>query len=104
MEGRMLLDPYSVTALPLEMRFRDTLLATGTGFVWRDGTADYLITNWHNVAGKNPRTNECLSQHAGVPDSRSASPLYDERSEHCPSPGKLPSRHTSPDDLYSVRE
>lgn len=30
--------------------------AVATGFLWRWDSSWYLITNWHNVAGKNPST------------------------------------------------
>ena len=65
---RAQIDAYSRTAIPLEMRFRDTRLALGTGFFWRAQERAFLITNWHNVTGKNPNTGEHLSKHAGEPD------------------------------------
>jgi hypothetical protein len=62
------IDDYSLAAKPLEMTFRGTPLANGTGFVWRvDGRA-FLVTNWHNVTGRNPNTGQHLSAHAGEPD------------------------------------
>lgn len=32
--------------------------ATATGFHWSDGSTLYFITNWHNVTGRNPQSNE----------------------------------------------
>ncbi len=64
----MPIDEYFLAAKPLEMTFRGRSLAKGTGFVWRvDGRA-FLITNWHNVTGRNPDTGLHLSKHAGEPD------------------------------------
>lgn len=48
----IVIDQYSLVALPIEMYFNDTLLSQGTGFVWIDGDSFFLITNWHNVSGR----------------------------------------------------
>lgn len=61
-------DNYSVMTLPLEMRFGETKLAIGTGFVWEHEEKFYLITNWHNVSGRDPFTGRHLSPKAGEPD------------------------------------
>ncbi|HET6379206.1 MAG TPA: trypsin-like peptidase domain-containing protein [Methylocella sp.] len=50
------------------MNFRETPLSTGTGFIWRAKGEVFLITNWHNVTGINPRTGEHPSPYAGEPD------------------------------------
>jgi hypothetical protein len=63
-----LIDEYSLTAVPLEMTFRETHLSTGTGFIWENESQLFLVTNWHNVTGINPRTGEHLSKNAGEPD------------------------------------
>jgi hypothetical protein len=62
------IDEYSLAAKPLEMRFRGTPLAQGTGFIWRVNGRAFLVTCWHNVTGKNPTTGKHLSCHAGEPD------------------------------------
>jgi len=43
-------------------------LATGSGFFWRNKNSVYLITNWHNLTGKNPFTKTLLADHGGIPD------------------------------------
>jgi hypothetical protein len=40
----------------------DEALASGTGFAYEQDDAVYLITNWHNVAGRDPASGACLSK------------------------------------------
>ncbi len=63
-------DPISFTTHHLHLCFRetDTVLSSGTGFVYERASAPYLVTNWHNVTGRNPATGECLSDTLAVPD------------------------------------
>lgn len=58
----------SVQSLLIEMRFGEQPLATGTGFVVESPKGPVLITNWHNVTGRNPETKQPLSKTGGVPD------------------------------------
>lgn len=62
------IDPYSAATTPLVMYFRDKLLATATGFFWTIDDSVYLITNWHNLSGKDPKTLQPLESHGGLPD------------------------------------
>ncbi len=68
----IIIDQYSLVAKPLEMSFERTALSIGTGFIWRGGEHEFLITNWHNVTGINPRTGAHLTPHAGEPDTVTA--------------------------------
>lgn len=43
-------------------------LASATGFIYERNEKLYLITNWHNLTGKNPVTKEQISSHGGIPD------------------------------------
>ena len=52
----------------MEMLFQTTSLAVGTAFFWLSGSQHFLITNWHNLSGKDPRTGKHLSVTAGEPD------------------------------------
>ena len=63
------IDPYSQAALPLEMLFDDTVLATATCFIWEQASRPFLVTNWHVVTGRHPQTGRHLSSHAGEPSS-----------------------------------
>lgn len=62
--------PLSFTSVPITMYFNETQqkLASATGFVYERGEKIYLITNWHNVTGKNPITKKQISEHGGIPD------------------------------------
>jgi len=59
----------SVQSLLLELAFGDQPLATGTGFVCQSKKGPLLITNWHNVTGRNPQTKKPLSPTGAVPDT-----------------------------------
>ena len=53
-------DAISLTTHHLHLGFRetDTVLSSGTGFVYERGNESYLVTNWHVVAGRDPNTGE----------------------------------------------
>ena len=58
---------YAVTYL--DLLFDDTPLASGSGFFWKsEDEKIYLITNWHNLSGRDPQTNQPLSEHGGIPN------------------------------------
>ena len=44
-------------------------VATGTGFVCESKKGPVLITNWHNVTGRNPATKQPLSPTGAIPDT-----------------------------------
>ncbi len=46
----------------------DIVLASGTGFIYVKDDEHYLITAWHNVAGRDPVSGKCLSDSLAVPD------------------------------------
>jgi hypothetical protein len=63
-------DQLSFTTHHLHLCFRptDVVLSSGTGFIYQSSGKYYLVTNWHNVAGRNPITGQCLSESLAVPD------------------------------------
>lgn len=61
-------DPPSFQSLLLQMRFSGTTLAHGTGFVCDTSRGPHLVTNWHNLAGRNPLTKQPLSPMAAIPN------------------------------------
>lgn len=62
--------PISFTTHHLHLCFRETdsVLSSASGFIYQREQTDYLITNWHNVTGRNPITGNCLSETLAVPD------------------------------------
>jgi len=63
-------DPISLTTHHLHICFRETdsVLSSGTGFIYERDNIKYLVTNWHNVSGRDPNTGKCLSETLAVPD------------------------------------
>ena len=66
--ARVAIDPLSQVPLFVKMQFGSTELASGTAFFYRREDCLYLISNWHNFAGRHPRTNIPLASHGGTPD------------------------------------
>ncbi len=64
------LNPISYCSIPISMYFQETKqkLGTGTAFIYEYEEKFYLITNWHNVTGVNPITEEQIGSHGGIPD------------------------------------
>jgi trypsin-like peptidase len=63
-------DPLSLTTHHLHLCFKqtDAVISSGTGFLYESEGAHYMVTNWHNVTGRNPLTGACLSETLAVPD------------------------------------
>src|ERR1051325_8173365 len=51
------------------MWFGEKRLSTGTAFVCQSSKGPVLLTNWHNLSGRNPHTRQPLSSTAAIPDS-----------------------------------
>ena len=64
----ILIDPLTVTSLPLETAVNGHPIGTATGFCVARGGQRFLITNWHVLAGRNPDTGALLSPTGAVPD------------------------------------
>jgi Trypsin-like peptidase domain len=63
------MDPFSLIGLKIEMFYQKEVLATGTAFVIENSGSLYIVTNKHNVTGRDPETNRCLNKDLGIPDS-----------------------------------
>jgi hypothetical protein len=66
------IDNLSLCTIPLEQYFKDTRnetrLGQGTGFIWRAGKTNYLVTNWHVLSGRDFFTGKNLDEeHGGRP-------------------------------------
>jgi hypothetical protein len=66
--AQITVDPLTFVSLLLQPRCNGLPLASATGFIVSKDGKDYLITNWHVLAGRHPKTNEPLSDTAAVPD------------------------------------
>lgn len=53
----------------IEMWFDEQILASGSGFFFHHEGDDYLITNWHNLTGRDPKTLRTISESGGIPDN-----------------------------------
>jgi hypothetical protein len=59
---------YSVATVPIQMFFDLTALGFGTAFVWSSNKNYFLITNWHNLSGRDLFTGKHLSEKAAEPN------------------------------------
>ncbi len=50
------------------MYFRNQKLGCGSCFYWEHLGRTHLVTNWHNLAGRDPLTGLPISSMAGIPD------------------------------------
>jgi hypothetical protein len=66
MENRV--EEPSVKSLFIKMYFNDQILSTATGFIANSKHGPVLVTNRHNVTGKNNDTDKCLSPTGGIPN------------------------------------
>jgi len=63
------IDPISATTSKVTMFFNETELSTGTCFFWRANSGVYLVTNWHNLSGKDNITGKHLSDKLAEPNA-----------------------------------
>lgn len=61
-------DQLSLAGLYIEMAFGSKVLACGSGFLWRHEGTSFLVSNWHNFSGRDPKTKQPISDTAGIPD------------------------------------
>jgi hypothetical protein len=62
------IDEFSLTTVPIDLYFNEQPLSKGTAFTWQHDNEHYLITNWHNVSGRDPNTDKHLSCTAAEPN------------------------------------
>lgn len=61
--------PPSFQSLYLQLKFGDTQLASGTGFLVHTSVGVALITARHNLTGRHQDTDACLHPKGGIPDA-----------------------------------
>jgi hypothetical protein len=64
----IVVDVFSTAIVPIELMFNSTSLSLATGFIWSHLDVFYLVTNWHNVSGKDCFTGNNLSPTGGQPN------------------------------------
>lgn len=68
----VILNSTTFSAFQITLKFNEIDLATGTAFFASVGKRVLLVTNKHNVTGRNPETGKCLDKvHAAVPNTMS---------------------------------
>ena len=95
-----MIDHYSLATLPLEMRFGGVSLSWGTGFIWQHAEQFYLITNWHNVSGRDPFSQNHLSPTAAEPDRLHI--VWNEKGSTGKVPAELPIRGMDGEPLWLI--
>lgn len=63
------IDPLSTVSLFVQPLANGKVLSSATGFLVSHDGNDYLLTNWHVVAGRNSENNAILSETGQTPDS-----------------------------------
>lgn len=61
-------DPYSTCTIPIFPKFGNEKLSTATGFFWRHESRVLLITNWHVLSGREPKTGQPKSKDGVLPN------------------------------------
>jgi len=63
------IDPYTASVSPVDIYFDATHISRGAAFYWADSGKSYLVTNWHNVTGRDHRTSSVLDKrNAALPN------------------------------------
>ncbi len=68
MTTQLTIDEFSLTTVPIDLFSDQQHLATATAFTWQRDNKHYLITNWHNVSGRDPNTDKHLCRFAAEPN------------------------------------
>ena len=63
MQAPTLGDSYIACPFQIQMRDQQGGISLGTAFFYEHDGDTFIITNWHNVAGKHPRTGEPLHEY-----------------------------------------
>jgi hypothetical protein len=58
-------DRLSFAAVYIRLLFNETFLANASAFLWRHEGKAYLVSNWHNFTGRDPKDKQPLSKETG---------------------------------------
>lgn len=59
----------SNSVVHLTMRHQKTELSIGSGVIYQHGSEYYIVTAWHNLAGRHSETLKPLSKNSAIPDN-----------------------------------
>lgn len=59
-------NPISTASHKITLRFSGQKLSVGTAFFYQHAESYWLVTNWHNLSGRNPHTGKPLSTSTGA--------------------------------------
>ena len=62
------IDFYTTTSAMLQMMLNDVILGYGTCFFWKHENQIFLVTNWHNITGKDANSGQIIHSKAVVPN------------------------------------
>jgi hypothetical protein len=65
----MINDKWTWGVTYINLYYDDVSLASGSGFFWSLEGEFYLITNWHNLTGRDPNTLQPISKRGGLPNN-----------------------------------
>ena len=61
-------EKLSWVPIQIEILYNEEVLGLGTAFFYSENGKTYLITNWHNVSGRNPETLKAIHKDAALPN------------------------------------
>lgn len=61
------LSEWSLRAIPINLLDEYGKIMTATAFIWRTKDKDFLITNWHVLAGRNPINGRPIDKDCRIP-------------------------------------
>ena len=67
------INPWLFFGVMIKQQFGQIILSIGTSCYVIHKSKHYLVTNLHNVTGRNPTTGTTLSDNGGIPDNILAS-------------------------------
>ena len=65
----MAINQYSLSSFPIIIQCTGNIENHGTAFYYEKNNKLYLITNWHNFSGRNPKTGQPLDNDGATPRS-----------------------------------
>lgn len=62
------IDPRSMMSFRIYPYYNHEKMGVATAFLYDWNEETFLVTNWHNVTGRRPETNELMSSSCGIPN------------------------------------